>query len=91
MIKSFKHKGLSELFERGNSRRIRQDLQSRCLRRLEVMDQAEILSDLNMPGFNFHGLQGVPQRYSIHINGPWCLTFEWKEGEALRVDLEQYH
>ncbi len=91
MIKSFKHKGLSELFERGNSRRIRQDLQSRCLRRLEVMDQVEILSDLNMPGFNFHGLQGVPQRYSIHINGPWCLTFEWKEGEALRVDLEQYH
>jgi len=30
--------------------------------------------DLNVPGFNFHGLQGVPIRYSIHINGPWCVS-----------------
>ncbi len=91
MIKSFKHKGLAELFEAGRTRRVRQDLQSRCLRRLEVLDQAEVLNDLNVPGFNFHGLHGVPKRYSIHVNGPWCITFEWKEGEALRVDLEQYH
>ncbi len=91
MIKSFRHKGLSELFEPGRTRRVRQDLQSRCLRRLEALDQAELLTDLNVPGFNFHGLQGVPKRYSIHINGPWCITFAWQEGEALRVDLEQYH
>jgi plasmid maintenance system killer protein len=61
------------------------------LQSLEVLDQAETLSDLNVPGFNFHGLHGVPKRYSIHVNGPWCITFEWKQGEALRVDLEQYH
>jgi toxin HigB-1 len=90
MIKSFKHRGLSELFETGRTARVRQDLQSRCLRRLEALDQAEILNDLNVPGFNFHSLHGVPKRYSIHVNGPWCITFEWVEGEALRVDLEQY-
>ena len=91
MIKSFKHKGLAELFERGRTRRVRQGLQSRCLRRLEVLDQAELLTDLNVPGFDFHGLHGVPKRYSIHVNGPWCITFEWEEGEAQRVDFEQYH
>ena len=91
MIRSFKHRGLAELFERGHSRRVQHDLQSRCLRRLEAVDQAESLIDLNMPGFNFHGLQGAPKRYSIHVNGPWCIIFEWEEGEALRVDLEQYH
>ncbi len=91
MIRSFRHKGLAELFERGRSRRVRQDLQTRCLRRLEVLDQAQSLTDLNLPGFNFHGLHGLPKRYSIHINGPWCITFEWEEDEALRVDLEQYH
>lgn len=32
-----------------------------------------------------------PIRYSLHVNGPWCITFEWAEGDALRVDLEQYH
>ena len=91
MIKSFRHKGLSELFECGQSRKIRPDLYSRLLRRLDALDQAESLTDLNVPGFNFHGLQGVPKRYSIHVNGPWCITFEWKDGEALRVDFEQYH
>ena len=91
MIKSFKHKGLAELFEKGSSRKLRQDLQSRSLRRLEVLDQAESLTELNIPGFNFHGLQGIPNRYSIHVNGPWSITFEWEDGDALRVDLEQYH
>ena len=91
MIKSFKHRGLAELFERGQSPRLRHDLQSRSLRRLEALDQAESLEDLNVPGFDFHGLRGKPKRYSIHINGPWCITFEWAEGEAVRVDLEQYH
>ena len=91
MIKSFKHKGLAELFEKGSSRKLRQDLQSRSLRRLEALDQAESLTELSIPGFNFHGLQGVPKRYSIHVNGPWCIFFEWEEGDALRVDFEQYH
>ncbi len=91
MIKSFKHKGLSELFERGSSRRVKLDLQSRSLRRLVALDQTESLTDLKVPGFNFHGLQGIPKRYSIHVNGPWCITFEWEEGEVLRVNLEQYH
>ena len=91
MIKSFKHKGLGELFELGRSRKVRQDLQSRSLRRLDALDQAESLKELNVPGFNFHGLQGMPRRFSIHVNGPWCITFEWEDGDALKVDLEQYH
>jgi proteic killer suppression protein len=57
---------------------------------LEALDQAESLTDLNVPGLNFHGLHGVPKRYSIRVNGPWFITFEWEEGEALWVDLEQY-
>jgi len=91
MIKSFNHKGLAELFERGRSRKVQQDLQTRALRRLDALDQAESLTDLNVPGFGFHGLQGVPKRYSFHVNGPWCITFEWEDGDALKIDLEQYH
>jgi len=91
MIRSFRHKGLAELFEQGHSRRVRPDLQARCLRRLEALDQAESLAELNVPGFAFHGLHGLPERYSIHVNGPWCITFEWEDDEAFRVDLEQYH
>jgi toxin HigB-1 len=91
MIRSFVHKGLAELFEKGISSKVRQDLQLRTLRRLEALDQAEELMDLNIPGFNFHALQGFPKRYTLHVNGPWSITFEWESGDALRVDLEQYH
>lgn len=91
MIRSFRHKGLAELFENGHSPRIGQNLQTRALRRLDALEQADVLTDLNVPGFDFHGLQGRPKRYSIHVNGPWCITFEWEDGDVLRVDLEQYH
>lgn len=91
MIRSFRHKGLKDLFETGSSRKVREDLHVRALRRLDVLENAETLSDLNVPGFDFHPLRGAPQRYSLHVNGPWCITFEWEEGNAFRVDLEQYH
>ncbi len=91
MIRSFRHKDLAELFERGRSCHVQPSLHARCLRRLEVLDQAESPADLRVPGFDFHSLRGAPQRFTIHVNGPWCITFEWRDGEALRVDLEQYH
>ncbi len=91
MIKSFRHAGLRELFETGRSPRVRQDLQRRALVRLKALDEAVVLSDLNVPGFTFHRLHGRPVRYSVHVNGPWCVTFEWEDGDAVRVSLEQYH
>jgi len=66
-------------------------MQKRTLRRLDVLDTADSLTELDVPGFNFDALRGKPKRYSIHVNGPFCITFEWSDGEALRVDLENYH
>jgi proteic killer suppression protein len=91
MVTSFKHRGLKELYERGSSAKVRADLKKRILVRLDVLREALPLRDLNRPGFDFHPLRGSPQCYSIHVNGPWCITFEFEEGNALRVDLEQYH
>ena len=91
MIKSFRHKGLAELFDAGVSAKVARDLQERALRRLDALDQARTLTDLRLPGFDLHALRGAPRRYSLHVNGPWCMTFEWIDGEAWRVDLEQYH
>ena len=91
VIKSFQHKGLEELFLTGSTRRIHSTLHRRCLRRLDALDQAKSIQELNLPGFNFHSLRGSPKRYSLHVNGPWCITFEWRVEDAYRVDLEQYH
>lgn len=92
MIRTWRHKGLKELFEKGRSRRVRPDLQARALLMLDALDAATSPSGLHLPGFDFHRLRGHrPPRYTIHVNGPWCITFEFRDGEAHRVDLEQYH
>ena len=91
VIKSFRHKGLAELFDTGASAKVRRDLQGRALRRLDALDHGTTLADLRVPGFEFHALRGSPKRYHLHVNGPWSITFEWIDGDAWRVDLEQYH
>ena len=91
MIRTFRHKGLRELFETGESRRVAQTLRQRALRRLDRIDSARDLAEINVPGFGFHPLRGKPRRYSVHVNGPWCITFGWDGENATDVDLEQYH
>lgn len=91
MIRSFRHKGLTELFNKGTTAKIAPDLVARVRRRLNALRDATRLEDLNVPGFDFHPLRGKPQRYSLHVSGPWCITFEWDQGDAVRVNFEQYH
>ena len=91
MIRSFRHKGLKELFESGATSQIQKTLHERCQRRLDALDHAKRPEDMNVSGFNFHALRGAPLRYTMHVNGPWCITFEFQGGDAWRVDFEQYH
>jgi proteic killer suppression protein len=91
VIRSFRHKGLRDFFATGRGAGVRPDLQQRARRVLGVLQAAERLQDLNIPGFGLHTLRGKPTRHAISVNGPWRITFEWIEGEAWRVDLEQYH
>lgn len=91
MIRTFLHRGLKQLFETGTSAKVAPALQQRILRRLDALDAAKDPGDMNVPGFDFHALRGKPLRYSVHVNGPWCITFGFEKGDAYRVDLEQYH
>jgi len=92
VIKSFKSKGLAELWEQGRTAKIDTKMHARILRRLDRLDVASEPEEMNVPGFDFHALRGFsPTRYSVHVNGPWCITFEFEDGDARRIDLEQYH
>jgi len=46
---------------------------------------------MNIPGWNFHGLEGKPKRFSVSVNGNWRITFEWEGEDANHVHLEDYH
>jgi proteic killer suppression protein len=92
MIQTFRNKALADLWEKGRTARIDARMHERILRRLDRLDAAAIPEEMNLPGFDFHPLKGFkPTRYSVHVNGPWCVTFEFADGDALRVDFEQYH
>jgi proteic killer suppression protein len=92
MIKTFRAKPLAELWNDGRARRIDQRLVPRILRILDRLEQAARPEDMNYAGTQFHSLRGfTPIRYTVHVNGPWCITFEFSEGHAWNVDLEQYH
>lgn len=92
VITSFAHKGLAELFSAGTSAKVAKPLHARAARCLDALHAATALSTLNVPGFSCHPLKGYrPTRYSLHVNGPWCITFEWRGTDAYAVDLEQYH
>ena len=91
MIKSFKHKGLKELFETGKSRKVPPNLKGKCLRRLDMLDASTTPEDMNIPGFRFHGLHGKPKKYSVRVSGNYRITFGWNGEDAVFVDLEDYH
>ena len=91
MIASWRHKGLRDLFLTGSSAKVRADQQKKCLRLLDALEQADRAEDMNLPGLHFHGLQGKPKRFAVAVNGPWRITFGFEHGDAVDVDLEQYH
>ncbi|MDE2674328.1 MAG: type II toxin-antitoxin system RelE/ParE family toxin [Paracoccaceae bacterium] len=92
MIVSFANKHLRDLWETGRSRRIDARMHARILRRLDALDNALQPRDLDLPGFDFHALKGhAPTRYTVHVNDPWCVTFEFEDGDAHMVNYEQYH
>lgn len=91
MIKTFQHKQLKALWETGKAR-IDNRLHKRILRRLDTLDVVTNPEDMNLPGFDFHMLKGyAPTRYTVHVNGPWCITFEFRDGDAYALDFVQYH
>jgi proteic killer suppression protein len=90
-IKTFRNKALGELWLNGKTSKIDAKMHKRILRRLDQLDAAQRPDEMNLLGFDFHRLHGKPVRYSVHVNGPWCITFEFEGGDAYRVDYEQYH
>jgi len=92
MIKSWKHKGLRELFLKGTKKGVRPDMADRLQRRLDVLDAADSLEALGLPGFRLHPLKGdMREKYSIRVTGNLRITFRFENGDVFDVDLEDYH
>ena len=92
MIKSFKHKGLRNFFESGNSRGIQAAHSKKLRMQLAALDTAISIEDVDIPGYQLHPLKGNRKGiWSISVSSNSRITFELTDGNVYIVDYEDYH
>jgi proteic killer suppression protein len=93
MIRSFGDQDTERLFMRERRTRFAKPLQRAALRKLLLIDAAESLDDLRVPpGNRLEKLKGDRAgQYSIRINDQWRICFRWEQGEAVGVEIADYH
>jgi toxin HigB-1 len=62
-------------------------------RKLQMLDDAYSLEDLRSPpGNRLEALHGDRKgQFSIRINGQWRVCFRFEDGNALDVEIKDYH
>jgi toxin HigB-1 len=92
MIKSFRHKGLVQLFEEDSSRGINAAHERKIKQILGLLGAANSINDLNFTTFRLHALKGDLKNYwSMSVNGNWRIIFRFEDGNIFDVDLVDYH
>jgi len=92
VIESFRHKGLRNLFEQDDARRVKADQVDRLRLILSTLDQAGDVQDMNQPTFRLHPLKANRKGvWAVTVRANWRVTFRFEGGDAYDVDLEDYH
>ena len=92
MIRSFRHRGLKLLYEKGDRRRVHAAYADKIERILARLDQATHSADMNLPGYRLHPLKGALAGFwSATVSGNWRIVFRIEQGHASDVDLIDYH
>ena len=92
MIRSFKHRGLKRLYERGDRSGIRPDLLETVEDILARLDEAATPQALNLPGYRLHPLKGDLQGFwSVTVRANWRIVFRFEEAAAFDVEFIDYH
>lgn len=93
MIRSFREKETRRLWERKPSKTVPANLRRKALRKLVEINNTEDLNDLRVPlGNRLEKLSGDREgQHSVRINDRYRVCFEWREGDAHRVEVVDYH
>jgi toxin HigB-1 len=98
MIGSFADRGTEDIFDGKNSAAARKllplELWNVAFRKLDQIDSAGRLEDLNVPpGNRLETLKGDRAgQYSIRINDQYRICFSWTDGgDAVDVEIVDYH
>ena len=93
MIRSFRDKETERIWRRQRVRQLDDGTQRITLRKLLILDAAEVLGDLKVPpGNRLEKLKGDRAgSYSIRVNQQWRICFNWSDTGAEDVELIDYH
>jgi toxin HigB-1 len=72
--------------------RVLQQYSGRIRRILTVLDAAETIDGIALPGFRLHPLKGDRKGlWSVTVSGNWRIVFRFEGGDVFDVDLVDYH
>lgn len=97
MIQSFRNQGSRDLFDREDSKAARRicprELWTSAARKLDSLNQAQVVQDLRMPpGNRLEPLRGDRDgQFSIRINNQYRICFRWTEAGPADVEVTDYH
>lgn len=93
MIRSFRDNQTGLIWRGEYAKRLPTEIQTVARRKLRMLNNARILTDLRVPPANrLEALKGKRKGWhSIRINDQWRLCFKWKDGDAFEVEIVDYH
>ena len=92
VIRTFRHRGLKRLYERGDPSKLRADQAERIALALADIDDARRPLDLDLPRYRLHRLKGDRKGFwSIWISANWRIIFRFEGGDAYDAGLVDYH
>ncbi len=93
VIRSFRDATTQRLWSRQRVKGIDPRIQRVALRKLAMMDAAELLDDLQVPpGNRLEALKGDRAgQHSIRINQQWRICFVWTPAGPEDVEIVDYH
>ena len=92
MIKNFSHKGLKKLFEKGSASGIKPEQSKRLRQILALLETAETIEDMELPGLGLHELKGKRKGvWAVKVSSNWRVTFQLDKGDVFNVNYEDYH
>lgn len=92
MIKSFRHKRLQRLYEKGDRRGLNPDHITRIEDILARLDVSQTIEGMNLLSYRLHQLKGDRKgQWAVTVRANWRITFRFDAGDAFDVDLVDYH
>jgi toxin HigB-1 len=85
------NKDLENLFRKGDRKGLPQECIKKIRVRLEAIDSVSEIEHLKGL-YGLHRLGGDREgTWSVKLTGNWRMTFQFRDGSAYDVDIEDYH